>query len=164
MYKQQVQIVISGSFMATAGNFVMQSINHMIIWFIVMFGVIMCDLAAGVRKSILMGEEIRITRAFRDTMLKMITYFSFVMMVVVISLSTGIEPISKWSVLLVCTLEGLSIIGNLLKPKGYDINLSAVITMLAKKIFNIDKEYSKGIIEKQEKDESHSKETTDPAE
>lgn len=148
--KNQVQTAINGSFGAIAGGFVIESLHHMIVWLIVMFTVIMCDLAFGVWKSIKMGEPVRITRAFRDTMGKMITYFSFVIMVVMISEATGNEKIAYWSILFVCGLEGLSIIGNILKPKGYDVNLGAVVTMLAKKIFSIDKEYSEGIIEKKE--------------
>lgn len=150
--KNQVQTAINGSFGAIAGSFVIESLHHMIVWLIVMFSVIMCDLAFGVRKRFILNEEVRISKAFRDTMGKMVTYFSFVVMVVMISEATGNDKIALWGVLAVCGVEGLSIIGNILRPKGYDVNLSAVITMLAKKIFSIDKEYSEGIIEKKKDD------------
>lgn len=159
--KSQVQTAINGSFGAIAGSFVMDSLQHMIVWLIVMFSVIMCDLTFGIRKRLILNEEIRISKAIRDTMGKMVTYFSFVVMVVMMSEATNNDKIALWGVLAVCGVEIISIAGNILRPKGYDINISAVIIMLAKKIFSIDKEYSEGIIEKKKDNEILHNERTD---
>jgi hypothetical protein len=46
--------------------------------------------------------------------------------------------IGKYAILFVCIIEGISIISNILKPLGYDINVMALISVLLKKFFKID--------------------------
>lgn len=134
-------------------EFVSTSINMMIPWLFVMFSVIFCDLMAGISKSQKLGEEIRLSRAFRDTMGKSVTYFSFVVMVVFIENVSDVPTISKWSILLICFIEGCSIISNILKPKGYSFDVVAALGILLKKLFSIDKEDVKDVIKKDEEDE-----------
>lgn len=69
---------IPGGFSVIASSFIAQSLEHMIPWLIVTFSVVVCDLAFGIRKSLLMGEEVRFSGAVRRTMGKMVTYFAFV--------------------------------------------------------------------------------------
>lgn len=140
---------IPGGFAVIASSFIMQSLEHMIPWLIVSFSVIICDLAFGVRKSLLMNEEVRFSGAIRRTMGKMVTYFAFVCMVVMINIASG----SKWNIdiyscLFVCFIEFCSIISNILKPKGYDFNILKALGIFCKKVFNVDKEDVSEIITK----------------
>ena len=115
---------IQGSFAGIASAFITQTLEHMIPWLMVSAAVILCDLAFGVRKSLIMGEEVRFSRAVRNTMGKMVTYFAFVCMVCMICVASGQKyQIDVWACLLVCFIEGCSIIGNILKPKGINFNL-----------------------------------------
>lgn len=134
-------------------EFVSASINMMIPWLFVMFSVIFCDLMAGISKSQKLGEEIRLSRAFRDTMSKMVTYFSFVVMVVFIENISNIPTISKWSILFICFIEGCSIISNILKPKGYSFDVIAALGILLKKLFSIDKEDVRDVIKKDKEED-----------
>lgn len=70
--KPLVQGVTAG-FAAIASQFIQESIGHMIPWLIVTGAVIVCDLIFGVRKSLLMDEEVRFSSAVRRTMGKMVT-------------------------------------------------------------------------------------------
>lgn len=140
---------IPGGFAVIASGFIMQSLEHMIPWLIVSFSVIICDLAFGVRKSLLMNEEVRFSGAIRRTMGKMVTYFAFVCMVVMINIASG----GKWNIdiyscLFVCFIEFCSIISNILKPKGYDFNILKALGIFCKKVFNVDKEDVSEIITK----------------
>lgn len=140
---------IPGGFAVIASSFIIQSLEHMIPWLIVSFSVIICDLAFGVRKSLLMNEEVRFSGAIRRTMGKMVTYFSFVCMVVMINIASG----DKWNIdicscLFVCFIEFCSIISNILKPKGYDFNVLKALGIFCKKVFNVDKEDVSEIITK----------------
>lgn len=147
-------IAIQGIFSAVAGNFVLESINQMIPWLIVMFAVILCDLATGWRRCLLMNEEVRFSRAWRATFGKMVTYFSFVVMVVFINVASGGGyAIDKWMILFICFIEVCSIISNLLKPKGYNINLASAISLFLKKVFSIDREDTKDLIQKNKEEE-----------
>lgn len=138
---------IQGGFSAIAGAFVAESLEHMIPWLIVSLAVIICDLAFGVRKSLLMGEEVRFSRAIRATMGKMVTYFSFVCMVCMINVAVGKDyRIDVYSCLLVCFIEGCSIISNILKPKGYNLNIAKAIGVFFKKVFGVDREDMEGVI------------------
>ena len=140
---------IPGGFAMIASCFIVQSLEHMIPWLIESFAVIICDLAFGVRKSLLMNEEVRFSGAIRRTMGKMVTYFAFVCMVVMINIASG----GKWNIdiyscLFVCFIEFCSIISNILKPKGYDFNILKALGIFCKKVFNVDKEDVSEIITK----------------
>ena len=136
---------VQGSFAGIASAFITQTLEHMIPWLMVSAAVIMCDLAFGVRKSILMGEEVRFSRAIRNTMGKMVTYFAFVCMVCMICVASGEKyNIDIWACLLVCFIEGCSIIGNILKPKGIDFNLIGAFGAMFKRV-GLDKEDAKDV-------------------
>lgn len=144
---------IPGGFAVIASSFIIQSLEHMIPWLIVSFSVIICDLAFGVRKSLLMNEEVRFSGAIRRTMGKMVTYFAFVCMVVMINIASGDKwNIDIYSCLFVCFIEFCSIISNILKPKGYDFNILKALGIFCKKVFNVDKEDVSEIITKDKED------------
>ncbi|GAE83347.1 phage holin family protein [Bacteroides reticulotermitis] len=154
MEEKAVHQISAGIFAPIAGSFVIDSLQMMIPWLIAMFCVILCDLITGVRKSILMGEHVRFSRAWRATMGKMVTYFSFVVMVVMVQKASGMSiRIDTYSCLFVCFIEGSSIISNILKPKGYNFNLAIAIGVFAKKVFSIDKEDIDGVITKEKNKE-----------
>ena len=143
--KSLVSHGVQGSFAGIASAFITQTLEHMIPWLMVSAAVIMCDLAFGVRKSILMGEEVRFSRAIRNTMGKMVPYFAFVCMVCMICVASGEKyNIDIWACLLVCFIEGCSIIGNILKPKGIDFNLIGAFGAMFKRV-GLDKEDAKDV-------------------
>lgn len=151
MEEKAIHQATAGIFAPIAGSFVIDSLQMMIPWLIAMFCVIICDLVTGVRKSLLMGEHVRFSRAWRATMGKMVTYFSFVVMVVMIQKASGMDVrIDTYSCLFVCFIEGCSIISNILKPKGYNFNLAAAIGVFAKKVFSVEGEELKDVITKEE--------------
>ena len=146
---------VQGSFAGIASAFIGQTLSHMIPWLMVTATVILCDLAFGVRKSLLMGDEVRFSRAVRNTMGKMVTYFAFVCMVCMICVASGEQyGIDKWACLLVCFIEGCSIIGNILKPKGIDFNLLGAFREIGKATFkrvNMEVDTEKVFVEKKPK-------------
>ena len=134
--------------MATA--FVQESLSHMIPWLIVTCAVIVCDLAFGVRKSLIMGEKVRLSKAIRRTMGKMVTYFAFVCMVCMVGVAAGGEyGIERWSCLLVCGIEFCSIVSNILKPKGYSLNISSLVSVVIGRTLGGHREEYEGIINKE---------------
>lgn len=146
---------VQGSFAGIASAFIGQTLSHMIPWLMVTAAVILCDLAFGVRKSLIMGDEVRFSRAVRNTMGKMVTYFAFVCMVCMICVASGEQyGIDKWACLLVCFIEGCSIIGNILKPKGIDFNLLNAFREVGKATFkrvNMDVDTEKVFVEEKPK-------------
>lgn len=143
---------VQGSFAGIASAFIGQTLSHMIPWLMVTAAVILCDLAFGVRKSLMMGDEVRFSRAVRNTMGKMVTYFAFVCMVCMICVASGEQyGIDKWACLLVCFIEGCSIIGNILKPKGIDFNLLGAFREIGRATFrrvNMEVDTEKVFVEK----------------
>ena len=65
----------------------------------------------------------------------------------------GGGDIERWACLLVCFIEFWSIVGNILKPKGYDINLAKLVAVVFGKKFDIAKKDIEDIIEKKNNDE-----------
>lgn len=153
---------IQGSFASVATAFIMESLQHMIPWLIVSFFVIITDLAFGVRKSMLMGEEVRLSRAIRATLGKMVTYFAFVCMVCMINVATGKDwQIDVYSCLLVCFIEGCSIIGNILKPKGIKIDMLGAARVFVKKAADVNDEDVKCILKEDNDKKSKNKKTSE---
>jgi hypothetical protein len=151
MEKSVMVTATEGGYAAIFATFLQESIGHIIPWLIVSFFVILCDLVVGIRKSLLMGEEVRFSSACRRTMGKAITYFSFVVMVTMIDVAAKTEmSIDKWACLLVCFIEFSSIMSNILKPKGYDVNLTKLIAIIFGKRFDVAKKDIEEIIEKKE--------------
>lgn len=140
---------IPGGFSVIASSFIAQSLEHMIPWLIVTFSVVVCDLMFGIRKCLLLGEEVRFSGAVRRTMGKMVTYFAFVCMVVMINIASGNKwNIDVYSCLFVCFIELCSIISNILKPKGYNFNLLKALGLFGKKVLDVEKEDMNEIITK----------------
>ena len=147
-----VEVAIPGSFTTVAMAFIQESIIHMIPWLIVTCAVILCDLAFGIRCSLLMGEKVRFSSAARRTMGKMVTYFAFVAMVCFISVATAADnKIDIYSCLLVCFIEGCSIMSNLLKPKGYSLDFAKVVGLFGKRWLKVDREDIEDVITKNNK-------------
>lgn len=138
--RQSVQHVVTGGFSALAGSFIQESLSHMIPWLIVSCAVILCDLLFGIRKCMLLGEKIRFSKALRNTMGKMVTYFAFVCMVCMVNVAAGNQwQIEKFACLLVCFIEFCSIISNILKPKGYSLDVKEVFKLFVGKAADISK-------------------------
>ena len=139
MEKSVSILLAEGSFSTGVGLFLNESIGHMIPWLAVSGAVILCDLVVGIRKCLAMKEEVRFSSACRRTMGKMVTYFTFVMMVAMIDVAAnGGGTIDKYACLMVCFIEFTSIVSNMLKPKGYDVNIIKLISIWCSKIFKVD--------------------------
>lgn len=145
---------VTGIFAVTAPAFIRDSLEHMVPWLLVTCAVIVCDLAFGIRKSLMTGEAVRFSKAMRRTMGKMVTYFSFVCMVCMVEVAAGGGyGIDKWACLFVCFMEFCSIVSNILKPKGYTFNVKKLFAVLAGKVLKEEKEDLEDILEKEDKEE-----------
>lgn len=152
MEKSMVTTVTEGGYYTILAGFLNESIGHILPWMIVAAAVILCDLVVGIRKSLLMGEEVRFSSACRRTMGKMVSYFMFVIMVAVIDVAAhGGGVIDKWACLAVCLIEFSSIMSNILKPKGYNINLVKLIALVFGKKFEVDRKDIEEVLEENHK-------------
>jgi phage-related holin len=150
MEKQVIHQGIASGFGALAGAFVAESIQHLLPWLMVSFAVIICDLVVGIRKSLIMGEEVRFSRAVRATLGKCVSYFAFVVMVCMIDVAAKSgQQLEKWMCLLICAVEGASILANILKPKGIDLNIGKVLALFVSKKTGIDKEEIEDLIKEE---------------
>lgn len=121
--------------MAFASAFIIQSLEHLIPWLIVMFFIIFTDFMSAIFKCIKTNEAIRISKGVRDTMAKSVTYFSFVVTSVFIDTAMkGQFEIDKWAILIICLFEGCSIVNNILKTKGLELNFNEVAKAVGKKL------------------------------
>ena len=147
MEKSAMNLGSEGAYSVILAGFLQESIGQIIPWIIVAFVVILCDLVVGIRKSLLMGEEVRFSSACRRTLGKCITYFMVVIMGAVIDVAAhGGGEIEKWACLIICIIECASILSNILKPKGYDFNLGKLVAVIFGKKFDVKKEDIEEII------------------
>lgn len=114
------------------------SINTMAPWLIALTLVVLTDLIAGCRKSLQLGVHVSVSTAARETMGKLVVYWAFVLMVASIEVATGHKyNIAMWGCLLICAFEGLSIVGNILKPMGIDLSLGNIISVTLQRVCGI---------------------------
>ena len=119
---------------ATLGAFVMNSITMMLPWFTVMFSIIIADLIAGVVKCLRLGIDVSVSTAVRETLQKCVTYFAVVVTACLLDVAAkGNASIAKWVCLVVITIEGGSVISNILKPHGVEISLAGFLRMIFKR-------------------------------
>lgn len=141
MEKSIALTTTEGGYSIIFATFLSESIGHIIPWMVVAACVILCDLVVGIRKSLMMDEKVRFSSACRRTLGKMVSYFMFVIMVAVIDVAAnGGGTIDKYACLLVCFIEGCSIINNILKPKGLAIDLNKLFGKVTEKKFGINME------------------------
>ena len=151
MTKTVINNFSEGGFSVILAGFLQESIGHIIPWIIVAFVVILCDLVVGIRKSLMMGEEVRFSSACRRTLGKCVSYFMFVIMVAAIDVAAhGGGTIDKYACLTVCLIEFSSIMSNILKPKGYDVNFAKLIALIFGKKFEISKKEIEDVFETKE--------------
>lgn len=151
MTKTALDNFSEGGYSVILAGFLQESIDHIIPWIIVSFVVILCDLVVGIRKSMIMGEEVRFSSACRRTLGKCVSYFMFVIMVAAIDVAAhGGSTIDKWACLAVCLIEFSSIMSNILKPKGYDVNFAKLIALVFGKKFEMSKKEIEDVFEKKE--------------
>ena len=151
MTKTALNNFSEGGYSVILAGFLQESIGHIIPWIIVAFVVILCDLVVGIRKSLMMGEEVRFSSACRRTLGKCVSYFMFVIMVAAIDVAAhGGGTIDKWACLAVCLIEFSSIMSNILKPKGYDVNFAKLIALVFGKKFDMSKKEIEDVFEKKE--------------
>ena len=153
METRAVEVGASGSLLAVAGAFVVDSLHDMIIWLIVVFSIILCDLITGSIKSIVIKEKYSPSTAFRRTISKTVTYFSFIIMGVLLNRSTGCEySIDKIAVGIIALVEVGSIIVNIFIIKGYNVDLGRAVRVALKNKFGIEDKDLKGIVTRRKKD------------
>lgn len=149
MEKSVFMTASEGGFSIMYTAFFRESIGHIIPWMTVAACVIICDLVVGIRKSLMMNEEVRFSSACRRTLGKMVSYFTFVIMVAVIDVAAnGGGTIDKWACLAVCLIEFSSIMSNILKPKGIEINFAKLIAIVFGKKFDVEKKDIEEVFEK----------------
>lgn len=78
------------------------------------------------------------------------TLLSWLWCAVIDVAANGGGVIDKWACLAVCLIEFSSIMSNILKPKGYDVNLIKMIAVVFSKKFDVDKKDIEDMIEKEE--------------
>lgn len=143
-----VEEASAGALTPMAAAFLNDALLTMLPWLITMLAVIMCDLVAGLRKSLKLGIHISPSRALRATMSKMVTYVAWVLAVSMIDCAVGHSmSVAKWACLLVCAIEGMSIVGNMLKPYGYDFSLKSGILLLLSHVLSKSKDELSDLVE-----------------
>ena len=131
--------MIEGGFVTVVGSMYSQAVGELLPWLLAMTMVVVVDLLTGLRKVWLMKvHTLRWSKGIRTTMSKLVTYWAFAVGAVLINVASGGEyAISKWACLLVCAIEGCSIVSNILKPYGIDISIQGILHAIGSKT-NID--------------------------
>ena len=137
--EKPLEQLAEGSYSLIFAAFLRESIVHIIPWMAAAACVILCDLIVGIRASMILGDDIRFSSACRRTLGKMVSYFTFVVMVSVVDVAAnGGGKIDKYACLLVCFIEGCSIINNILRPKGITLDVKKLLCMVTKKKFGVE--------------------------
>lgn len=131
---EPVVMVASGGVSTVAARYLQDSVEIMIPWLFATLAVIIADLAAGVRKSHLLGVHVSPATAFRETCGKIVVYFAVVMTAAMVEVAAkGDMKIAKWTCLLIMVVEGGSVFANILKPYGITFSLKGLLKLFLKR-------------------------------
>lgn len=146
---------IGGGFGALASAFVIESLEHMVVWLIVMAVVVFTDLVTGISKAVKLREKIRFSKAVRDSMGKFCTYFAVVVCACMIQVASQYDyEFDKYVCLVVIIIESISIFGNICKINGYMFDGIKLVQVIAAKRLELDRKDLDGVIRKEKKDDN----------
>ena len=139
---------VNGTFTVVVGDLFSNGVQHTMPWLIAMTLVVVVDLLTGLRKCWMLGIDIRWSKGYRATLSKLVCYWAFACGAVMVQEAcNNAYNIAMWACLSVIAIEGISIIGNILKPHGYTINLQALAKSSGKR-YGVDTD---GVIRKTKK-------------
>ena len=139
---------VNGTFAVIVGNLFSNGVQHTMPWLVAMTLVVVVDLLTGLRKCWMLGIDIRWSKGYRATLSKLVCYWAFACCAVMVQEAcNNAYNIAMWACLSVIAIEGISIIGNILKPHGYSINLQALAKNIGKR-YGVDTD---GVIRKKKK-------------
>lgn len=99
---------------------------------------LLLDLIMGCRAAAARGEKVRASTAIRRTMTKLFTYVCFIILSTSLAIAFGKDFLEWGTLALVYTNEFLSVVGNYLETKGYQLSVvdvyKWVIKLFAKKV------------------------------
>ena len=136
---------VNGTFTVIVGDWFSNGVQHSMPWLIAMTLVVVVDLLTGLRKCWMLGIDIRWSKGYRATLSKLVCYWAFACCAVMVQEAcNNAYNIAMWACLSVIAIEGISIVGNILKPHGYTINLQALAKNIGKR-YGVDTD---GVIRK----------------
>ena len=139
---------VNGTFAMIVGDLFSNGVQHTMPWLIAMTLVVVVDLLTGLRKCWMLGIDIRWSKGYRATLSKLVCYWAFACCAVMVQEAcNNAYNIAMWACLSVIAIEGISIVGNILKPHGYTINLQALTKNIGKR-YGVDAD---GVIKKTRK-------------
>lgn len=142
-----ITLMANTIFTSMATMYLQDSVQTMAPWLMAMLAVVICDLIAGIRKSLKLGVHISICKAARETMGKIVVYTSFVISSAMVEVATGHSiRLAMWLCLVVAAFEFGSIIVNIAAPMGYDISVTGLLRVLGKRSLGFNDEEAKEII------------------
>lgn len=111
----------------------------MIPWLIIAGIIVIMDLYYGVKAAKKRGEEVRSSRAIRRTVAKIFEYFCWTVMACALTVVFDAKWIDETVIAIVLATESLSLVGNALYCKGYQIRgLEDFLLKLLGKRINAD--------------------------
>lgn len=123
---EESSIILQGGIASTAVAFLQQAVLRMIPYSIAAIPLIILDLYYGIRAAKWRGERIKASTALRRTVTKCFVYVCWLVLASTIALAFE-KTWLEWLVLgLVYGNEFLSIVGNYLESKGWQINWKSV--------------------------------------
>ena len=139
---------VNGTFTVIVGDWFSNGVQHTMPWLTAMTLVVLVDLLTGLRKCWMLGIDIRWSKGYRATLSKLVCYWAFACCAVMVQEAcNNAYNIAMWACLSVIAIEGISIVGNILKPHGYTINLQALAKNIGKR-YGVDTD---GVIRKTKK-------------
>lgn len=127
------QVVAQGSISAVLASFFAESVHSMIPFLIVAFIVVIVDLKFGIAASRHRGDKVRLSRAIRRTLDKIVSYLCWVVLAASLSASFHIPSIEFIILGIVIGIEVMSIFSNWLEMKGYRVEGFNLIKIIGDK-------------------------------
>ena len=124
-----------GGLVAVLGNIYQQGVEQSMPWLIAMTLVVCVDLAVGLRRCWMTKEPIRWSKGFRATISKLVCYWAYAICAVCVQVACeNAYHLAMWACLSVIAIEFISIIGNILRAHGLELNVVNLFKSIGKKV------------------------------
>lgn len=111
--------------------------------------IVLLDFVTGIYRSYKAGMKIRFSRAGRETLAKIVFYATAIMVACCFNAATPKDytAVEMWTCIAIYVFEGASVVSNILKVHGYNIDFNVLIKLFATRI-GLSKDDAAGLIKR----------------
>ena len=126
-------VIVQAAAGSTLVLYIQEAAWRSLLWFIPCFFAIIADAATGRPAARYRKETVTWSRTIRESGNKVIAYISWVLFAVTCSIQYESDAVCGVAIAVIIGNEALSVISNILEPKGFELNFKVIFSIIGNK-------------------------------